>query len=202
MVITDAAQASPRSLVDTIARAILGGARWVSLREKALPPDDRLGLLAGLVELARPTSTAVFVHGDVEAAAALGLAGVHLPQGGDIALCRHRLGRRAVIGISTHTPAEAVRAAAEGADYVSLSPIFASDSKPGYGPALGLDGLRDACRRASCPVIALGGIMPGSAASCVSAGAAGLAVMGPIMRARDPAATVRSYLARIPGACR
>jgi thiamine-phosphate pyrophosphorylase len=73
--------------------------------------------------------------------------------------------------------------------------VFATDSKPGYGPALGLDGLA-AGRRAvpGLPVVALGGVEPGRARACVEAGAAGVALMGAVMRAGDPAAVVRSVV--------
>ena len=83
-----------------------------------------------------------------------------------------------------------------GADYVTLSPIFLSDSKPGYGPALGLDVLAAAAEAdaAPGPVVALAGITPDNAASCLAAGAAGIAVMGEIMRAEDPEKTVRRLL--------
>jgi thiamine-phosphate pyrophosphorylase len=81
-----------------------------------------------------------------------------------------------------------------GADYVTISPIFLTDSKPGYGPALGLDGLRAAVAAAPGPVVALAGIGATNAAACVAAGASGVAVMGEIMRAGDPEATVRALI--------
>ncbi|MGC2415820.1 MAG: thiamine phosphate synthase, partial [Stellaceae bacterium] len=77
----------------------------------------------------------------------------------------------------------------------TLSPIFLTDSKPGYGPAAGLDALAAAARLSFGPVIALGGIDEANAAACLAAGARGIAVMGGIMRAADPEATVRRLLA-------
>ena len=82
-----------------------------------------------------------------------------------------------------------------GADYVTLSPVFLTDSKPGYGPALGLDALAAAAAAAPGPIIALAGITPDNAASCLAASARGIAVMGEVMRADDPEATVRRLLA-------
>jgi thiamine-phosphate pyrophosphorylase len=58
---------------------------------------------------------------------------------------------------------------------VFLSPIFASPSKPGYGPALGVGLLEEACGRVGIPVLALGGVSEGNAGACVEAGAAGFA---------------------------
>ena len=84
-------------------------------------------------------------------------------------------------------------AARYGADYATLSPIFATPSKPGYGPALGPAALR-AARACGLPVIALGGVTAETARPCHEAGAAGIAVMGGLMRSRDPAGDVGTLL--------
>ncbi len=80
---------------------------------------------------------------------------------------------------------------------MTLSPIFLTISKPGYGPAVGLDALAEAARRSQGPVVALGGIDESNIAACLAAGARGIAVMGDVMRAADPEATVRRLLAGI-----
>jgi thiamine-phosphate pyrophosphorylase len=195
LVITDRQQAGARDLVEMVAGAIAGGARWVSLREKDLPPAERRALLRRLAAMADLAGAVLSVHDDVDAAAELGLAAVHLPAGADPAAARARLGDAALIGVSTHSVEAAAALAARGADYVTLSPIFLTQSKPGYGPALGLGSLRAARERVPCPVVALGGIDAATAGRCLAAGAAGLAVMGPIMRASDPAAATRDILA-------
>lgn len=93
-----------------------------------------------------------------------------------------------------HSVAE-VRAAA-GAAYVTISPVAPTISKPGYGPALGADGVRAAVEAAGdLPVFALGGVTPENARSFLDAGAHGVAVMGPVLRATDPLAVVDEYLA-------
>ncbi|MER3469224.1 MAG: thiamine phosphate synthase, partial [Thermoflexus sp.] len=70
---------------------------------------------------------------------------------------RRRLGPGRWIGVSVHSLAEAQRAAEAGADYITLSPIFPSISKPDYGPPLGLEVLRQVATAVPLPVIALGG---------------------------------------------
>jgi thiamine-phosphate pyrophosphorylase len=196
LVITDRRQAA-RPLDEVVAASLAGGARWISLREKDLAAPDRLALLCRLLELANSAGAALAVHDDVESAAALSLAGVHLPAGSDPASARRRLGERALIGISTHNFAEAREAASRGADYVTLSPIFVTASKPGYGPALGIEALRTCCAGLACPVVALGGIAPENAAACLAAGAACVAAMGSVMRAADPADATGRYISAI-----
>ena len=98
---------------------------------------------------------------------------------------------------SAHCAEEASTLLQAGADHVTVSPIFVSASKPGYGPALGLDGLASVVARAPGPVIALGGITAENAALCLSAGARGIAVMGEVMRAADPQAAVKAILGAI-----
>ncbi len=192
LIITDRRQAG-QDLLDLAEAAFRAGARWLSLREKDLDAGPRLALLRALVDSGARHDARVTLHGDPEAAVAAGAVGVHLPAGGAVAAARQKIGPKGLIGISVHGEAEL--AAAAGADYVTVSPVFLSASKPGYGPALGAAGLRILVEQSPCPVIALGGITAATAAACLQAGAAGIAVMGSVMRAHDPDREVRSLLA-------
>jgi thiamine-phosphate pyrophosphorylase len=195
LVISDRSQAR-RPLVEIAVAAFRGGCRWFSLREKDLPAAERRDLLRALVQLGHPFGATITAHEDIASVVTAGADGVHLPGGGDPAVARRRL-PFGLIGVSAHSPAEAAAQLAAGADYVTLSPIFLSASKPGYGPAAGLDALAEAARLAPGPVIALGGIEADNAAACLAAGARGIAVMGAIMRAADPEETVRHLLAAL-----
>jgi len=195
LVISDRSQAR-LPLIDIAEAAFRGGCRWFSLREKDLTAAERRALLADLVELGRPFGALVMAHEDIGAVEAVSAAGVHLPAGSDPAAARRRL-PRGLIGVSAHSENEAGAQLRAGADYVTLSPIFLTDSKPGYGPALGLDALAAAAAKAPGPIVALGGITPHNAAACLAAGARGVAVMGEIMRAADPEATIRQLLAAL-----
>lgn len=195
LVISDRGQAR-RPLVEIAAAAFRAGCRWFSLREKDLPAAERRELLQALVALGHRHGATVTVHDDIEAAVAAGADGVHLPSGGDPAAARRRL-PSGLIGVSAHSPDEAAALLEAGADYVTLSPIFLTSSKPGYGPALGLDALAEAARLSPGPIVALAGIGEHNAAACLAAGARGIAVMGEIMRAADPEAAVRRLLAVI-----
>ena len=193
LVISDRSQAA-RPLLDIAEAAFCAGVRWFSLREKDLQPAERRELLRALVALGHRYGATVTVHEDIDAAVAAGADGVHLPGGGDPAAARRRL-PAGLIGVSAHSPADAAAQLRAGADYVTLSPIFLTVSKPGYGPALGLDALAQAASLGAGPVVALGGIDEHNIATCLAAGAGGIAVMGEAMRAADPEATVRRLLA-------
>ncbi|BCJ60202.1 hypothetical protein Jiend_36240 [Micromonospora endophytica] len=90
-----------------------------------------------------------------------------------------------LVGRSCHDEAELRRLTTE--DYVTLSPVYPTRSKPGYGPPLLPDGLARLIRLSPVPAVALGGIeTPAQVRACVDAGAAAVAVLGAIMRAPDP----------------
>lgn len=172
LVLTDRTQCVG-PLVDTIAAVVDGGAWAVVLREKDLPEEERDRLAAELWQLLEPVGGALIRAGRPvrRDTAALHLAAADpFPEP-----------RPALVGRSCHSVEELCRARAEGCDYALLSPVFPTDSKPGYGPSLGLDGLA-AMIPAGPPVYALGGIRPADAAGCVAVGARGVAVMGALMR--------------------
>lgn len=199
LVVTDRHGAA-RPLAETVRAAVAGGARFVWLRDRDLDPAERRDLARALAEILRPVGGTLVVGGDAALATESGAQGVHLPGAAGIeaiGAARARLGDTAVIGASAHAPAEIAAAEAAGADYVTLSPIFPSASKPGYGPALGLATLSAAASAGRLPVFALGGIDAGNARACRAAGAAGVAVMGGVMRAADPCAEAARLLAEL-----
>lgn len=194
LVITDR-KVARRPLPEIADACFAGGCRWLSLREKDLPHDQRVALLRDLVAIGERHGACVMVHADVAAACAAGAGGVHLPAGSSPAAARQALGTGALIGISAHDYADIVHAETEGADYVTLSPIFATASKPGYGPALGIDELADLAAKSLIPVLALGGVEAAAIGSCLAAGAAGVAVMGAVMTATDSHAATSALVA-------
>jgi thiamine-phosphate pyrophosphorylase len=195
LVITDRRQA--RHSIEAIAEAVAkAGARWLLLRDKDLEPPARRVLAARLAEIAGRHTMHLSVSRDVGLAAEYG-ASVHLQSAAAVDAARRRLRPGAVIGVSAHGLGDVAAAAAAGADYVTLSPIFLTSSKPGYGPALGVAAITPAAKL-GIPVLALGGVTAGVVGACFDAGASGVAVMGEIMRSDDPGRTIGGLLA----ACR
>lgn len=201
LLITDRSQAG-RPVEDVVAAAFDGGCRWVSIREKDLPAHERRRLAEAVLRRAEPYKARVGVHDDVTLAASLGLRGLHLPAAGpgsDVKAAKRQADPRCLVGRSCHNAAEVEESLAGGADYATLSPIFLTQSKPGYGPAVGVESLAAIAKDTALPLVALGGLTPERAAVCREAGAKGIAVMGEVMRADDPARMMRTFAAAWAG---
>lgn len=185
LVLTDRGQLLPgRCLVETVASCAAAGATAVVLRELDLGEPARAALadeLGAHVQVISARSMLPGVSGLHLAAHQAAPAHAGLPY-----------------GRSCHDEAEVARAAEEGATYVTISPVASTASKPGYGPALGARGVRRAVEAADgLPVLALGGVSAEAAAHVRSAGAHGVAVMGAVMRAHDPAAVVSALMSEL-----
>jgi thiamine-phosphate pyrophosphorylase len=203
LVITDRHQArhSIEAIVEVVAQA---GGGWLLLRDKDLEPSERRALAGRVSGIARGHGMHLSISRDIELAAEYG-ASVHLQSAGAVEAARRRLRPDARIGVSAHSLADVEASAAAGADYVTLSPIFLTVSKPGYGPALGLGMIAEAAgigMKTGTAVVALGGVTAYAARPCLDAGAAGVAVMGDVMRAADPRLCVRGLIEALNGGVR
>ena len=194
LLITDRNQAR-WPLPEIVEASLAGGCRWVSVREKNLASTDRRRLCRAIVKLGETYGATVTLHGDLAGAEAARAHGVHVPFGTAPGAVKAILGKQALVGVSVHSWDEAIRAQEDGADYVTVSPIYETPSKPGHGPPLGTEILGELCVALTVPVVALGGITRETGAACLQAGAGAIAVMGTIMRADDPQAEMRALIA-------
>jgi thiamine-phosphate pyrophosphorylase len=198
LVVTDRALAR-RPLAAIVAAALAAGCRWVSLREKDLPEDEQVPLLRALLPLARKHGARLMLHGEASLAKLAGADGVHLPSGSDTAAARALLGPGKLIGVSIHSVTEAAAIDPHAADYALAGPAFETPSKPGYGPEIARRGLLEIARATRVPVLAIGGINTARVGEVIAAGCAGVAVMGGVMRAADPAREVGALIATLKG---
>jgi thiamine-phosphate pyrophosphorylase len=196
LLVTDRKQAAA-PLADILEAAFAAGCRWASLREKDLPPDAQIALARELSPVARRWGARLTLHGDPASAMAAGVDGLHLPGGADAAAARAMIGPHARLGISIHSIAEARLLDRAVVDYAVLGPLFETQSKPGYGPALGIEGIRAIAGAAPVPVIAIGGITPQRVAEIMAAGAAGIAVMGGVMKSQNAGEDISALLAAL-----
>ncbi len=197
LLITDRRQAHG-NIIDLAEAAFKAHCRWVSLREKDLSETEQGELLRALLSRAKPFQAKVTLHGDPKLARDAGADGVHLAARGDAATARRLLGNEALIGISIHSAAEVRKIDPAFVNYVIAGPVFETASKPGYGPALGPEGLALIVKACAVPVVAIGGITPKTIPDCLMAGASGVAVMGGVMRAADPGKEIGNLLAAYP----
>jgi len=187
-------------LGDVVGEALAAGCRWIMVREKDLATADLVPVIEPIAAAAKACGATVSVNRDYTAASICGVRAVHLPQGEPVSAIRRVMGADTLIGVSAHSAEEAILAVSEGANYVTASPVFPTESKPGYGPALGIEGLAAIVAAAGAPVLALGGVTAENAAQCIRAGAAGIAVMGTVMRSPTPGRAVAGLIAALAGA--
>ncbi|MEM4417477.1 MAG: thiamine phosphate synthase [Nitrososphaerota archaeon] len=197
MVITDSELAGGR-LLSIVDECLTAGCRWFMVREKKMPAESVKELTLSIVRRAEKYSATVVVNNYPKLVHETGAAGVHLPWGSDIESARYIVGEDRLVGVSAHSTEQALKAERLGADYVTLSPVFASISKAGYHNPAGLQMLRETVQHLSIPVIALGGVRPGNAWSCIANGAAGVAVLGAVMTSK-PYDVVLSLIEEIGG---
>lgn len=192
MLITDAIQAA-RPVDEIVTQTLDAGCKWVLLRDHDADDDEFLYFAEKMKSLCETYNAKCFISRNIVVAAQIEADGLHLSESQNIQFARSVCGD-VTIGQSCHSLEAVLNAEKNGADYVSISPIFETISKPGYGPAIGLNLLQSICATSNVPVMALGGITANNAKSCLNAGAFGVAVMGEIMRSQTPFDTMRGLL--------
>jgi hydroxymethylpyrimidine kinase/phosphomethylpyrimidine kinase/thiamine-phosphate diphosphorylase len=187
------------SLIPAMAAA---GADIVQLRDRSLPGPE-LGEEARACAVACRVAGCLFVvNDDPQLALRAGADGVHLGQGdGSIAHARAILGPDAIIGRTTRGGAQLEAAAAEGADYASVSPVWHTPTHPSRD-AVGLAPVAAAVRIRTIPWFALGGVDERRIGRLAAVGAPAVAIVRAVTEADDPAAVIRSLRARLAGRAR
>jgi thiamine-phosphate pyrophosphorylase len=199
-VILDRAVAGARDLEEILDAAIAGGAGMIQLREKTWPSGLVFPLARRLAARCHAAGVPFIVNDRVDLAVAVEADGVHLGQE-DLppAAARALLKPGMILGLSTHSVAQARAAQAAGADYVAVGSMFPTASKPEFqlvGPALA----REVRPHVKVPLVAIGGITPENVADVIAAGADGVAVISAVCAAPDPAAAARRFIAAIEAA--
>lgn len=195
-VVTDAgAPDEVRRLVDVVLAA---GAPCVQVRAKALTDRELYDLSSDVAARCRAAGALCIVNDRPDMAMAAGADGVHL--GADdlpVASVRDLVGDDLLVGGTARDATQAAQHHAAGADYVGVGPIFATSTKQGLPAPLGLDGLATVTRAVDIPVIGIAGITLDRVDAVLDAGAHGVAVVGAVSRADDPAAATSALLDQI-----
>jgi thiamine-phosphate diphosphorylase len=196
VVVTDTDLAAPRAVVDVVGEALRAGAPAIQLRNKGDSARDLFEVGRLLRERTLAAGALLFVNDRLDVALALRADGVHLgPDDIPVAAARRHAPAGFLIGYSADEPGAARRAIEEGADYLGCGTVYPTSTKQDAGETIGPTGLASVVRAVAAPVVGIGGITGDRAAEVAATGAAGIAVVGAVMRAPDVAETVRRLLA-------
>ncbi|MCF8051543.1 MAG: thiamine phosphate synthase [Desulfobacterales bacterium] len=195
--VTDRGLSRGRPTIEVVAAAVRGGVTVVQLREKGAETRDFVKEALAVRRLLEARGIPLIVNDRIDVALAVSADGVHLGQKDmPIDMARKILGPDKIIGISAESVADAVAAEKAGADYLGVSPIYATPTKTDTVAALGLEGLRQIREAVDLPLVGIGGLNAGNAAEAIRHGADGIAVVSAIVSADDPETAARE-LSRI-----
>jgi len=177
---------SEDKFLDAIASALEGGVDILQLREKTMPANKILELGKKIKQLCLQYDVTFIVNDRIDIAALLEADGVHLGQDDlDVQSARDILGANAIVGVSTHAPEQALKAVADGADYIGVGPVFATPTKQGRIP-VGLEYVKWASENIEIPAFAIGGIDAENCQEVFDAGLKRIAVVRAIINANSP----------------
>lgn len=184
-------------IVSSVEDALRGGVKAVQLREKDLSIRELLGLAYKLRKLTQRYGARLFINDRVDVAISVGADGVHLTTKSMPTYSVKRTWDNLIIGVSCHNEAEALEAEKEGADFITLGPIYETQSKLKYGPPRGLDIIRQIKAKTDIPIFAIGGMRLENIEEVLREGAYGIALISGIFSSRDIRKTTEQYVRMI-----
>jgi len=192
--VTDRRACGGRTLPDLVKAAIDGGLKLLQYREKELPKQETFEVARVLRELTRSAGVTFIINDSLDLALAVEPEGVHLGQEDlPLPLARKILGHRKIIGISVRDTLAAQQAVREGADYISVGPIFSSQTKQVFSP-MGCGIIREIRKVSDLPLFGIGGIDPMNACEVIRAGADGVAVISSLHQSKDVTEATRAFV--------
>ncbi len=197
--ITDS-KLSKQGIVADVQQAIEAGCRIVQYREKEKSTAEMVTEAKEIAALCREHDVLFLVNNDVDVALAVDADGVHLGQQDmPIAIARKLLEGGKIIGVTVHNLEEALQAEKQGADYVSVSPIFETKTKPDAGKPAGIELIKEVKEGAKLPIVAIGGINEGNVQLVLEAGADSVAVISAIVCSNNPGQAAKRMVEKIEG---
>ncbi len=196
--VTDRDLSRGRSTLDIVKAAVRGGVTVVQLREKSA--DTRQFYEEGLAirNFLREEGVLFLINDRVDMVQALDADGVHLGKNDmPVRVAREILGNQRIIGMSVEHRDEVEAAVHYNADYLGVSPIYTTPTKPELDTGLGLEGLREIRKRTDLPLIGIGSMNRNTATDVIANGADGVAVVSAIVAADDPEQAAREILEQV-----
>ena len=190
--VTDRKLARGRSTFEIVSAAVDGGVTVIQLREKECSTRDFIEQALIIKDFLKTRGVLMIINDRVDVAQAVKADGVHLGQT-DMPLetAKGILGDSMIIGISAESLQDAIKAEEGGADYLGVSPIYATPTKTDTAPPLGLEGLREIHKAVRLPLVGIGGLNKDNSADVIRNGADGVAVVSAIVAADDPETAAR-----------
>ncbi len=186
------------SLLNGVEDALRAGVKAVQLREKDMSIKELLDTAYRMKGLTSGYGARLFVNDRIDVALCTEADGVHLGQTGiPVHAVRKLVGKKMLIGASTHNLTEALAAEKEGADFITFGPLYYTPSKRRFGKPLGLDVLKSVSEKLSVPVFGIGGIKQENVRDVIRSGAYGIALIRGILGEVDVAVTARKYLGEL-----
>ncbi len=193
--VTDRGLSRGRSTLEILQGAVRGGVTCVQLREKNCPIRDFIEQADSIKAYLRAHDIPLIINDRLDVAQAVGADGVHLGQSDmPLNVAREILKDSMMIGISAESLGDAIEAEKGGADYIGVSPIYATPTKTDTAPPLGLEGLREIRNAVRIPLVAIGGLTKDNAGEVIKHGADGVAVVSAIVSADDPELATKELL--------
>lgn len=183
--VTDAAWTGKQTLMEQVKDALEGGITFLQLREKKLDRGAFLKEATEMAELSRQYYVPFVINDEVEIALECGADGVHVGQ--DDMACRNArklLGPDKIIGVSVHNVEEALKAQADGADYLGLGAVKATPTKTD-AKVVEFEEIKRVCEAVSIPVVAIGGIKKDNLMELQGSHVDGIAVVSAIFGAEN-----------------
>ena len=189
--VTDRSHLGKKSLYTAVEAALEGGVTFLQLREKNLSDEEILAEARALLPLCHAHGVPLIINDHVDIALAAGADGVHVGQEDlEAGMARQKLGPDKILGVSAHNVEEALRAEAQGADYLGVGAMFPTGTKHNVVPT-SPEILRDICAAVTIPVVAIGGISADNLQKLSGCGMAGAAVVSAIFSQPDCRAAAR-----------
>jgi thiamine-phosphate pyrophosphorylase len=196
--VTDRALSLGRSNLEVIEAAISGGVTLVQLREKEASTQEFYQEGLNIKDYLEAARIPLIINDRIDVALALDADGVHLGQEDmPVDVARKILGPCKIIGASAFTTQEAVAAESMGADYLGLSPIFVTTTKPELVAEIGLEGISSLKRAVKIPIVGIGSMHQSNVYEAVRAGLDGVAVVSAICSQEDPKAAAAAIKAEV-----
>jgi thiamine-phosphate pyrophosphorylase len=193
--VTDRGLSRGRSTLEILQCAVRGGVTCVQLREKNCPIRDFIEQANSLKAYLRAHDIPLIINDRLDVAQAVVADGVHLGQSDmPLNVAREILKDSMIIGVSAESLQDAIEAEKGGADYIGVSPIYATPTKTDTAPPLGLEGLREIRNAVRIPLVGIGGLTKDNAGEVIKHGADGVAIVSAIVSADDPELATKELL--------